>query len=805
MKKLLSIFTIISIMTFGHTAFAANISGTVLDEKGVPLEFANVYIDGTSDGGYTDDSGKFSFDNTSGKTQVTISYLGYETQHVTAGENLNVKMKPNTQTLDEVTVTGKRSKNGQPCDKKNLPANAASGIYKFNDSSTEDNIKFDCIIDKCESNYTLSDDKLSCIPNKENTETKTEKKKEEPKPDPYDGLTDKQRADRQRKLDDNARAMKEKETSLANRTLTAAAIGASSMGLNQMLAAGAEQKADERAEADMKALLASFYCTYGQNQQVAGGETEIYLPGANELTVAVQDYKKLALEIADVKEQLDMMPGVESTVVIDKATSGLYDDESIGRRGGAFTSLSRALSNPEGEDAAAWAKQKSDTSSKKKTGLILTGVGVIGGIAGDMLINSGGKDGKNIFGQDVAKESSRAINDEYRDLARRSAQLKQKIEALPVKSTDKTSEELEQLGIDPNTVEQTEPTVAEKGVAETQEEIEKTVAEATAENPNVAATLNKKFCEALTCTSDGKVILEGVNFDTNKSIIRPGGITKLQQVAQSIQKIQSDSETAHLKFMVMVHGYTDSTGSVALNEKLSQARAESVRTQLTTNGISANIIIANGMGISNTYDNKTSAGRAKNRRVEIHLIPEPEQANTGNQNIASLSSSVNQILNPSDSSKKKSSSVDGNDVGYQVYLLTLPAGSSDTGTNRKNSVNIAKATELIKQNPGIDLNFTGRGFTDGTNTPLINAVLNSDPELVQLMLNNGANVNMARSDGTTPIISAVYYGCVECAKILMKHGANPKIKDDYNHDACQHINRTDDKSIRPELKTITGC
>ena len=70
------------------------------------------------------------------------------------------------------------------------------------------------------------------------------------------------------------------------------------------------------------------------------------------------------------------------------ATSGLYDNAATGITDGAYTSLSRALSDPTGADAAEWAAQKSDTSSQLKTGAIVAGAGVAGGAVGDVLINN---------------------------------------------------------------------------------------------------------------------------------------------------------------------------------------------------------------------------------------------------------------------------------------------------------------------------------------------------------------------------------------------------------------------------------
>lgn len=106
------------------------------------------------------------------------------------------------------------------------------------------------------------------------------------------------------------------------------------------------------------------------------------------------------------------------------------------------------------------------------------------------------------------------------------------------------------------------------------------------------------------------VILEGVNFETNKAELRPESRAILDRVAESLK---GDPE-----LMVEVQGHTDSRGSAELNRKLSQARAEAVRDYLIANGVAASRLTARGYGSGMpAADNTTDAGRAKNRRVEL--------------------------------------------------------------------------------------------------------------------------------------------------------------------------------------------
>jgi OOP family OmpA-OmpF porin len=72
---------------------------------------------------------------------------------------------------------------------------------------------------------------------------------------------------------------------------------------------------------------------------------------------------------------------------------------------------------------------------------------------------------------------------------------------------------------------------------------------------------------------------------------------------------------------VSVEGHTDSIGSDAYNQRLSERRAKAVRDYMISQGIDASRITTRGFGESKPVaDNKTAAGRAENRRVEI--IPE---------------------------------------------------------------------------------------------------------------------------------------------------------------------------------------
>jgi len=104
-----------------------------------------------------------------------------------------------------------------------------------------------------------------------------------------------------------------------------------------------------------------------------------------------------------------------------------------------------------------------------------------------------------------------------------------------------------------------------------------------------------------------------VLFDFDKSVIKPEGKAKLDDLAGKVRGINLE--------VVIAIGHADSIGSDAYNQKLSVRRAESVKAYLVSKGIESNRIYTEGKGEKQPVaDNKTREGRAKNRRVEIEVI-----------------------------------------------------------------------------------------------------------------------------------------------------------------------------------------
>jgi OOP family OmpA-OmpF porin len=103
-------------------------------------------------------------------------------------------------------------------------------------------------------------------------------------------------------------------------------------------------------------------------------------------------------------------------------------------------------------------------------------------------------------------------------------------------------------------------------------------------------------------------------FDTGKADLKPQGRAKLDDVAA---KLRDPSVTVD---SMIVTGHTDNVGSAASNQKLSERRAEAVKTYLVSKGLDGSKIRTQGKGLSQPItDNKTAQGRAQNRRVEVEI------------------------------------------------------------------------------------------------------------------------------------------------------------------------------------------
>lgn len=105
-----------------------------------------------------------------------------------------------------------------------------------------------------------------------------------------------------------------------------------------------------------------------------------------------------------------------------------------------------------------------------------------------------------------------------------------------------------------------------------------------------------------------------VTFDVDSSAVKPEFRNTLNDVASTLVQYEST--------YIDVYGHTDSTGSDAYNQTLSERRAQSVASYLSGRGVQSARLATRGFGESQPVaSNTTEDGRAQNRRVEIRIVP----------------------------------------------------------------------------------------------------------------------------------------------------------------------------------------
>ena len=122
----------------------------------------------------------------------------------------------------------------------------------------------------------------------------------------------------------------------------------------------------------------------------------------------------------------------------------------------------------------------------------------------------------------------------------------------------------------------------------------------------------------VTETDGGQAILvnlpDGVTFDVGSYTLKPEFRATLDKVAESMIQYPNS--------LIDVYGHTDSTGSDAFNQTLSENRARTVANYLISRGVSAARVRSQGFGETMPVaSNDTVEGRSKNRRVEIKIVP----------------------------------------------------------------------------------------------------------------------------------------------------------------------------------------
>lgn len=144
--------------------------------------------------------------------------------------------------------------------------------------------------------------------------------------------------------------------------------------------------------------------------------------------------------------------------------------------------------------------------------------------------------------------------------------------------------------------------------------------DAAAEARQTAAELRRELDELNARETDrGLVVTLGdLLFETGMANLRGGANAQLDKLARFLGE--------HPERNVLIEGHTDSVGSAAFNQGLSQRRADAVRAHLMSAGVEGSRLQATGMGLhSPIASNATVQGRAQNRRVELVISPAAPQ------------------------------------------------------------------------------------------------------------------------------------------------------------------------------------
>jgi len=160
---------------------------------------------------------------------------------------------------------------------------------------------------------------------------------------------------------------------------------------------------------------------------------------------------------------------------------------------------------------------------------------------------------------------------------------------------------------------------AEQKVAADQARVEANTAQlAAASSEQQAAELQRQIDVLQAKPTDRGLVLTlgDVLFTTGRADLKPGATGNLSKLVAFLDKYPDRS--------VAIQGYTDSVGSEDYNQRLSERRADSVKSYLTGQGISSMRLSASGKGRSDPVaDNDSAGGRQQNRRVEVVISNPP--------------------------------------------------------------------------------------------------------------------------------------------------------------------------------------
>ena len=193
---------------------------------------------------------------------------------------------------------------------------------------------------------------------------------------------------------------KAKEQSEGNKNLEMFSQATMGIGAMQLAQGIAEKQADAAADADMEAYIQTMRCTYA-GKSVKWGPDKIELPNTD-LMPYQMEYKYLAQVLKERKAALGLKPGIEAEEILDKASSGLYDDENVGNMGGAYGSRYRAAAG-NAKDKGKLSADKKEAKTRMIAGGVIAGAGLVGSMIADYVINKDSKVGKIKDERDKAK------------------------------------------------------------------------------------------------------------------------------------------------------------------------------------------------------------------------------------------------------------------------------------------------------------------------------------------------------------------------------------------------------------------
>lgn len=125
--------------------------------------------------------------------------------------------------------------------------------------------------------------------------------------------------------------------------------------------------------------------------------------------------------------------------------------------------------------------------------------------------------------------------------------------------------------------------------------------------------------------------LQAIKVTFNSGILFPTNGTTLNANAKADLSKFASSLINNPNTNVQIYGYTDDTGSLAVNEWVSTGRADAVRNYLLNSGVQANRLSAQGLPMQDyVASNSTPEGRAQNRRVEIYITANQQMIDAAN-------------------------------------------------------------------------------------------------------------------------------------------------------------------------------